>query len=474
MRAALLPLAFFMAGPAVAQEAGPHLQLSRTLAKAPATPAAKSPGPEAHWASQAERWQPGGSACAQNAPPPWDRLSLDDALAHHLCKSPALRQALAEVAEQTAGVQLADLADSPRWNTTLGYETSRNFNSSGNSGRTVGVSLGLTWVLFDFGQRSAALRSARQTLAAAMASQSNATLDSIRELLRLYGEAVVAHAGMEATGESESAASRTAAAAQARYQAQVGSQIDRLQAQTAFAQATLERVRAQSSWENARGRLALALGADISQPIKLAEWEQWALPASEHLNLPVLPLEAIEQHPKLRAAQAQIASLKARLESVKAENSGTVAVGASSGTSRNWGAAGSGSIPTANATLQATIPLFNGRESNLQQAQVLAQIASREAELEALRRETEVELWQARQAVLTSRQSLQASEQLQISADSTYRVAEGRYRAGVGSMLELLTAQATLADARRLLVAARVDLLTAQTQLGLASGRLGP
>jgi outer membrane protein len=471
--AALLPLALAMTGLAMGQDLHPRLQLSHALASVPASPGAALPAPKGHWTSQAGQWQPGSSACAQNAPPPWDRLSLGDALAHHLCKSPTLHQALAEVAEQTASVQLADLADAPQWNASLAYEASRNFNSTGNSGRTLGGALGLTWVLFDFGQRSATLQSARQTLAAAMASQSNSLLGSVKELLRLYGEAVVAHAGLEATGEAESAASRTAAAAQARYQAQVGSQMDRLQAQTALAQATLERVRAQSAWENARGQLALALGADIGQPLKLAEWEPWTRPTTDLPNLETLRREVRGQHPRLRAVQARIDSLKARLEAVKAENSGSVTVSASGGSSRNWGAAGSGNIPTANATLQASIPFFNGRESRLQQTQVLAQMNAQEAELDALQRETDSELWRAHQALITSQQSLKASEQLLLSADSTHRVAEGRYRAGVGSMLELLTAQATLADARRQRVTAQVEQLTAQTQLGLASGRVG-
>jgi len=473
-RAALLPLALGLAGLAHGQEAQPRLRLSQSLERVPALPDATKPAPSSHWASQAGQWQPGGSACDQHAAPPWDRLSLSDALAHHLCKSPTLRQALADVAEQTAGMQLANLADSPRWNASLAYEASRNFNASGNSGRTLGGSLGLSWVLFDFGQRSASLQSARQTLAAAMASQSNSLLESVKELLRLYGEAVVAHAGLEATSEAESAASRTAAAAQARYRAQVGSQIDRLQAQTALAQATLERVRARSAWENARGQLALTLGGDIGQPLRLVDWEPWTRPASDLPNLDNLRREASAQHPRLRAVQAQIDGLKARLEAVKAENSGSVSVSASGGSSRNWGAAGSGNIPTASATLQASVPLFNGRESRLQQAQVMAQMDAREAELDALKRQTDSELWQAHQALLTSLQSLQASERLLLSADSTYRVAEGRYRAGVGSMLELLSAQASWADARRQRVTALVEQLTAQTQLSLATGRVGP
>jgi outer membrane protein len=472
LRTTLLAMAIGSLLPAQAQPAEPRLRLSGTLAQVPATKPA--PGPSEHWTQGADRWQPGNTACADLTAPRWDRLTLGDALARTLCQSPALRQALADVAEQSAGVTLSEVARNPRWTASAGYSSARNFNSSGSSGRTLDASLGLSWVLFDFGQRSASLQAARQTLAAAMAGQTNAQLDAVRELLRLYGEAVVAAAALEASREAESSASQTAAAAQARYQAQVGNQIDRLQAQTAQAQATLERVRAQSGWENARGLLALALGADIAQPLRLADWESWALPERDGPDLDALRREARANHPRLRASQAQIDGLRARLDAVQAEGKGSVTLSASGGSSRNWGAAGTGSIPTANAAVVASIPLFNGRETDAQARQVLAQIGAREAERESTQREVDSQLWQAHQAWLTSQQSLQASERLQVSADSAFRVAQGRYRAGVGSMLELLSAQAALADARRQRVSAQVEQLTAQTQLSLATGRIGP
>lgn len=457
---------------ALAQTNEKPLRLSTMLAQPPVV-SPEEAEPAGHWAAQADRWQPGGNACETAQSPPWERLTLGDALALTLCKSPTLRQAIAEVAAQSANVDLGEVAFWPSWNASLEYSSARNFNSSGNAGRTAGASIGLSWALFDFGQRSAGLREARLGLAAAMASQGNAVLESVREVTRLYGEAVVASAALDATIEAEATATQTAAAAQARYEAQVGSQIDRLQAQTALAQATLERVRAQSSWESARGKMALALGGDVEQPLRLAEWAAWTRPGKEPPDLASLRREARSQHPRLRAAQAQVDALQARLDGLQAQARGSVTVSASGGSSRNWGAAGNGNIPTANAAVVASIPLFNGRETSAQQAQAMAQKASREAELEAARRDVDSQLWQAHQALLTSRQSLLASERLLVSASGTYRVAQGRYKAGVGSVLELLNAQSALAEARRQRVSALVDQLTARTQLGVATGRTG-
>lgn len=471
----LLPLwlACACATAAHAQVGDPALRLSTRLAQPPLVAPDDTP-PPAPWTQEAERWQPGSDACASATTPPWERLTLGDALARALCQSPVLRQAIAEVSAQAAGVELGEVARWPSWSASADYSSARNFNSSGSSGRTLGASVGLSWALFDFGQRSASLREARLGLSAALSSQGNTLLESVRELLRLYGEAVVASSALEAATEAEATATRTAAAAQARYEAQVGNQIDRLQAQTALAQATLERVRAQSTWETARGNLALALGGDVEQPLQLAEWAAWTQAARDLPDLASLRREARSQHPRLRAAQAQIDALAAQLDAVRAEGRGSVTVSASGGSSRNWGAAGSGTIPTANAAIVASVPLFNGRESQARQTQVMARKAQQEAAFETARREVDSQLWQAHQALQTSRQGLLASERLLASADNTYRVAQGRYRAGVGSILELLNAQSALADARRQRVAAQVEQLTARTRLALASGRIGP
>jgi outer membrane protein len=502
LRPTLVGLALACMGMAHGLETGLRLQLSHSLTLAPqvfalasAQPPPGAPatltaapalavarrgtaeGTSVHWASQAPQWQPGLGPCARLAAPAWDQLDLSDALALSLCKSPALRQALAAVAEQNASLGIAEVAKRPSWSASLGANGARNFITGATNTRSLDASLNLNWVLFDFGRTDAEITQARQTLAAAMSTQNNALLDAVRELLQLYGEAVVADAAQSAATEAEATASLTADAAQARYDAQVGTQIDRLQAQTALAQATLAKVRAESDWENARGKLALALGADVAQPLRLANWAPWSRAPDTPPDLGALRAHARAQHPRLRAARAQIEALQAQLASVKAAGRGSVSFSANAGHASNWGSNGTtttvSNVPSTSLAVTATVPLFNARESNAQQTQVVAQTAAKEAELEALERDVDTLLWQAHRAVITSAKSVEASERLLTAANSTYEVAQGRYRAGVGSLLDVLTAQAALADGRRQRVAALVDRLTASTQLGLAAGRIG-
>ena len=503
LRSTLAALALASVGMAHGSDTGLRLQLSHSLTLAPrvyaqasAQPAQAAPvalatsqslnstaqntvasnGPN-HWASQAPQLLPGQSPCAQVASPAWNQLGLSEALALSLCKSPTLRQALATVAEQSAGVTLAETAQRPSWSASVGGNAGRNFISGATNTRSLDASLNLSWVLFDFGRNDAELTQARQTLAAALASQNNVLLESVRDLLQRYGQAVVADAALSASTEAEATASLTAEAAQARYDAQVGTQIDRLQALTALAQATLAKVRAESNWENARGQLALALGADIAQPLRLANWEPWSKANTTPPDLNALRAEARANHPKLRAARAELEGLQSQLAAVKAAGRGSVSLSANAGHSSNWGVNGTSTtvsnVPSTGVALTASIPLFNGRETNARHAQVVAQSTAKEAELEALQRDVDTQLWQAHRAVITSAKSVDASERLLTAAQGTYEVAQGRYKAGVGSLLDLLTAQSALADGRRQRVAALVDRLTATTQLALAAGRTG-
>jgi outer membrane protein len=446
--------------------------------RADASSPAQSAPVSAHWASQAPQWLPGQSACTKVARPNWDRLTLSDALALNMCQSPALRQALASVAELTAGVTIAEVAKRPRWTASLSGNVARNFVPDSTLTRSADLNLGLSWVLLDFGAADANTASARQTLLAALATQNDTTLESVRELVQRYGNAVVADAALQATTDAQATAQLTAEAAQARYDAGAGNQIDRLQALTSLAQATLAQVRAQADWENARAQLALALGADIAQPMRLTDWEVFDQSNAPPPAFADLRVETRLNHPRIRAIDAQIKALESQLASAQATNRGSVSLSTNLGHTRNWGISGTNAtnitnIPNASVGLTLSMPLFNGTEANAQQAQIVAQTDARVAEREAIQRELDIQLWQAHRAVITSLQSVAASERLLIAANQTYEVAQGRYKAGVGSMVDLLTAQADLADGRRQRVAALVERVTALTNLNLAAGRIG-
>ena len=75
---------------------------------------------------------------------------------------------------------------------------------------------------------------------------------------------------LDAVKESERASRESFNAADARYQAGAATPADKLQAQTAWSQTTLNRITVEGSLKNAQGALANVIGQDANRPVALA------------------------------------------------------------------------------------------------------------------------------------------------------------------------------------------------------------
>ena len=442
---------------------------------APPTIRADSTDTSASVLTQPQRWLPDQARCANPlAEAPWQSLGLSDAVELVLCQSPLLRQALASVVEQRGAVIVGETAFYPRVSANATFATDRivvTSNVASTRGASVTGSVGFSWTLFDFGQRDGALNAARASLTAALSSQDNTLLQSLSDVLRLYVDAASAWARLEATRETERIAGQTRDIAVARHVALVGSLLEKLQAQTALSQAALERVRATGTWDIARGALASAMGRPVSQPMALAPLRGLRGVADSALDFAGLRHEALAQHPRLHALRAERTSLDARLDALKAQSRGVLAVNSNLGVTRNFGGGG-GTDRTLGASLSASIPLFNRTEQQAREQQLLAQISSKEAALSASERDIELELWRAAQLATGEADNLRAARELQDTAETTYNIALGRYRAGVGAILEMLSAQSALAQATTASAQAEITVIASRIRLSLAAGRL--
>lgn len=425
--------------------------------------------------SNPQQWLPDQRRCSESgAAVPWQDLGLADAVEVVLCQSPLLRQALASVLEQRAGVTLGETAFRPRvsGNAELASDRIPLTNSAASAtGVSLTGSIGLAWTLFDFGQRDAALNAARATLSAALSSQDSSLLQSLADVLRLYVDAASAWARLDAARDTERVAAQTRDIAAGRHAALVGSLLEKLQAQTAYSQAALERVRAQGAWEIARGALASAMGRPVSQPIVLAATRGMRGMTDSALNFAALRTEALAQHPKLETLRAERTSLNARLDALKAEARGVIELTSNLGVTKRFASGGS-TEKALGASLTASIPLFNRSQQQARELQIAAQITSKEAALTAGEREVEVELWRAAQQASSEAENLRAAGELQDNAETTYNIALGRYRSGVGAMLEMLNAQSALAQANTARAQAEIGSIAARIRLSLATGRM--
>jgi outer membrane protein len=406
-------------------------------------------------------------------------LTLPMVLDHALCTSPVMRQAMMAVAQRQADVDLAQLGYRPRVNAGASANFNRvapTPNTAGYTAHSVAGSLGVSWVLFDFGLRDAALAENRALLSGAMAGLGNTQLNAVAESLRLYVEALTVWLRRDSLRQAELVAEQSARAASAKYDVQVGSLSEKLQAQTALAQTTLERVRANGQWETARAALVVYLGFSVTQKMGMPNLAA-AVPFVEGAtNIDEMLVYVRESHPRLRALQAEIDAQQNRAGAIVAEGRGSVSLIANTQLSRTLNGAGNaggnGLDRSVAASVVANIPLFNQDEQNVRLAQNSAQTNTKLTQLELARRELETELLRQVLTIQTEIETRLAARGLLQSAEQSHQVALGRYRGGVGTVVDLLSAQSALSAARLALDQSYLAQASARLRLATVVGRL--
>lgn len=421
---------------------------------------------------------PPPASAAADAP-----LSLPEAVSMALATDPRTRQTWAELRARQARLGVARSAYLPnvtaagsiaRVGQRVSYDDSPEYDSSLYS-RSTDIALNLTWVLYDFGQRSASV--ARDTaLVDAAVSWRNASLQTVfLDTVKAYYEAQGRHRAWRSAREAERIARESFDAAAARLAAGIGARADRLQAETTWSRTRLATLQAESAARLALGDLALAIGARADTPLTLAPLPPLGAGVRDERRAigPMLD-EALSHHPDVLAAQAELEAARANVDVVRSQGRPTISLAA-------WADRGDTPITQVTARqvinnrsvgIQISIPLFDGfaRQYRVRDAQ--AEVDRRRETLNLVKRRIAADVWRHYEVFSSSADALQLSATLLTRARETTDVALGRYKAGVGTLLELLKAQNDLADAEQQDVAAYTALQTARLQLAADVGKL--
>ncbi|MBY4922230.1 TolC family protein, partial [Burkholderia contaminans] len=381
----------------------------------------------------------------------------------------------------------------PTLNATAGYERDTlrttydasafglgDIGNSQNSSSKYGM-LNLTWVLFDFGKRSAALHQARQLLAAANATQDNVLQTVFFHAAKAWYAVRDAEASVDATRRSEDIARESLAEASAKHEAGVGTLSDQLQAQTTWRRAVLDRVSAEGDVRMAIGALAVSMGLDANTPLQLAQTEPSPEDAGLSEGVDRLIDEAKIHHPKLVAARAMLEAARANVDAMRAQGRPTVSLAGSLAQNnpsyqQQPVSLGSPSVSTSRGStigIQVTIPLFEGFASGYRTAQAQAQADAQEADLRDTELQVSLDVWESYQSLQTDTVNVGNSKDLLADAQRALDIARGRYKAGVGTFTELLNAQTALTEAQKQRLVAISKWRTARLKLAASLGNLG-
>ncbi len=424
----------------------------------------------------------------QFADSPPSPLTLLDAVERVLCHNPQTRLAWANVKAQAAAVGTGWSAYLPTLNARgTANKAAKRSTFPGHSEYSTDVSpaelegsLNLNWVLYDFGLRAANLESARQLLNAANASQDDVLQTAFLNTAQAFYEAQAAQALLSANRESEEAAEKSFNAAEAKYTAGVGTVADKLQAQTAHAQAVSKRVQTEGDVQSTMGSLSILMGLRPDSALNITViTEEAADEALFQQAVEGLIEQAVRNHPKILAAQAQVKATQAKKEGITAAGRPTLSLTASedyfhtNATPINNQGTSNQAVNSQRIGLQVDIPLFEGFGRHYKESEADAQVESKQAELANTEQQVALDVWKSYQALRTGAENLKASNTLIISALQSFEVAQGRYKAGVGNILELLKAQSDLASAHQQKLLAITLWQTARVKLATSLGQLG-
>ncbi|MBU1364848.1 MAG: TolC family protein [Gammaproteobacteria bacterium] len=405
----------------------------------------------------------GEAPCATEIPA--TALTALEAVDLALCNHPQTREVWASARVQAALVGVAKAGWLPNLDASA---SATRFQYDDASYNRRSAALTLSWLLIDFGQRSANVENAQQLLNAAAATQ-DATVQSLfLAALQTYYTAQATQAAVVSASEAERSASESFRAADARYQVGVATPADRLQAQTALSQATLNRIRAEGDARNGLGALANALGFEAQQKIVLAELP--ALPAELAFQKEVdaMIAEAQGRRPDLKAAEAQLKAAEASVDIARAQGRPTVSLAAGPSWQNSAGVVTQGG----SIGLTLNVPIFAGFDTTYRVRSAAAQADVRAAQRDRIKNQIALDVWKSYQSLTTATQSLKTSADLVASAEQSERVALGRYKAGVGTVLDLLSAQSALASARLQRIQAQLDWNVYRATLAQSMGAL--
>lgn len=369
-------------------------------------------------------------------------LGLEDVVKMALCNNPETKIAWLTSLYQASQVGISESSYLPT--ITANGSTSDIGGNGPSTGNQQNINIALSYLLYDFGKREANVESAKQLLYAASSSE-NVTIQKVfLSSLQAYYTLFGTNASLEAMKEAERAALESFNAAKERYNIGTVNPTDKLQAQTAYSQAMLNRIRAEGSVENAKGDLANVLGMAPDTNLNLRAPSLDLPPASFEKNIRTLMEEAQKIRPDLLAAQAKIKASESNVKAARADNMPSFSLSSNLGHTD-----ATTSYRSSTIGLYVSIPIFNGYNTTYKVQAAQQQLKISESEYEKLTQDASLEVYKTYQSLVSETHAVRTSSDLVASASASVELAMGRYKAGVGNILDLLNAQSALASAKQ-------------------------
>ena len=411
-------------------------------------------------------------------------LTLAEATALARDKQPQIHQASAATRAGVARADEALAALLPQVSGSGSYErTTANFAlrpgalppsiSSGGTSESwktfnyFNLGVGASQLVYDFGQASGKLKSARASAASLRESERTAMAVVIFGVRNAFFQARAAKELVVVA--SQTLANQKKHMAQTEGFVEVGTQapIALAQARTDVANARVQLISAENGYDTTRAQLNQAMGVEDSIDYDVSDEHQPAI-EGEDASTDVLLREAVKNRPELSALMNQVAAQELTVRSLQGSYAPTLGLSA---TYSETGAEFSSLTWNAAAFLNLSVPIFLGGLTPAQIREAKANVDVSRAQMDLERQQVRLDVEQARLAVRAAKSLVDAAAEALVNAKDLLSLAEGRYETGLGSIIELGDAQVALTAAEQQSVQADYTLAQARAQLVKALGR---
>jgi outer membrane protein TolC len=330
----------------------------------------------------------------------------------------------------------------------------------------------LSYLLFDFGGRSALVEESRQALLAADWTQNAVIQNTVLEAEVAFFNYAGTMAMLEANRVSLSEAEANLNAAEERHRVGLATNADVLQAKTAYSEVKLAVQGVEGQVRTAKGALAVSMGypANVSYDFVIVSPEIRSAGLSQTVDQ--LIDQALASRPDLQASRALALQSAANVR--QAWSRSLPSISATGSAARTWIEDVPGFRNTYSGALLLQIPIFTGFSHRFDIFKAKAEAEAAKERARGVEQTVVFQVFSAHSDFLTADERIKTTDDLVASGLQSEEVALGRYKEGVGSILELLSAQRALAMARAEQINARLGWFMALAQLAHDVGILGP
>jgi len=336
--------------------------------------------------------------------------------------------------------------------------------------------LQLSWILLDFGRRSAATEQAGWEVMTANLHFNRTHQDVAFNVSENYFALDASRARLTSARVTLEQASAVADAVQARFEQGLATRPDLLLAVQERARAAFDVQDVEGQVSDTRARLAESIGIPPTVPLKVAELGSIPLPTELPATVEQVMDRSLVRRPDLAARLASLRAREAELKQARAQFMPQIGLSSSVGGDYGRFTFGNGDPidfhrEVYGAFLNFSWTLFDGFDRENRVREATAQRGAAEAEVAALELRVIRQVWQAYTDVKTAMGKREFALALLAASQEAYAATLESYRsAGLATVLDLLAAQRDLSRARYTDIQSRADLLRASAALVHASG----